>query len=352
MSRLDLSVIITIYNAEKDLHIMLDSLKEQSLHNVEYILIDNGSKDSTRQICESYAKDDSRFRVEVIDENIGYIRARNYGLTLCKGKYITFADADDFVAENAYALMLNEAERSNADWLLAPYYMEYPDGTKKLVPLNIENGVYTGEKLINEIIPISFGYNTENVIIHGFMWRMLFKSELVKELNNKFFEEAKPKEDQLFNQLVACASKSVCVVDFPVYHYRVNEESVTAILQKKFNLESDCKNIKFHFEQSLKNAAEGDVEKLVEYNIYSNLFSSIYSLCLNSAKTKKNKELKHASNVILQHFSKDLLKKMCNFRKNGKKSTFEKVTEKCLKGGSVLMLLYIIKFGLKLKGRI
>lgn len=352
MNGLDLSVIISIYNAEKDLHIMLDSLKAQSIQSVEYILIDNGSKDSTRQICESYAKSDRRFRVEVIEENIGYIRARNYGLTLCNGKYITFADADDFLNDNAYELMLNEAKKSNADWVLAPYYMVYPDGTKKLISLNVEKGVYTGEKLIEQIIPISFGYNTENVILKGFMWRMLFKSELVKLLDNKFFEEAKPREDELFNQRIACASKRVCVVDFPVYHYRINEESVTAKLQKNFNLESDCKNIKFHFEKSLMNAKEGKVEQLVECSVFLNLFSNIYALCLNCAKFKKFNQLENASNIILQYFSKDLLEKMGDCRKNSKMSLIEKVTEKCLKGGRVLALLYIIKFSLKLKGRI
>ncbi len=66
MDSYSLSVIITIYNAEKELHVLLDSLVNQDIKNAEFILIDNGSEDQSRLICEQYAARDSRFRIEVI----------------------------------------------------------------------------------------------------------------------------------------------------------------------------------------------------------------------------------------------------------------------------------------------
>lgn len=351
MSHIKISVIITIYNAEKDMHIMLDSLKSQKFQGLEYILIDNGSTDGTHAICERYAHEDSRFKIQTIEKNIGYIQARNYGLSVCGGEYVTFADADDYVADDAYSLMYKTAKENDADWIIAPYYMNFPDGKERFISLSIPGGIYKGKDIFDNIVPIAFGYNKAGIILDGFMWRMMFRTELVESIDNMFYEEAKPKEDQLFNQRISCFAKTVAVIDLPVYHYRCNPDSVTAKLSKNFDLKSECQRTKFHFEQSLKNMTEGNVEQYALYSIYSNLFQSIYVLCLNVAKTYAFSKLKVGADILTKYFPLELLKKMCAIRKDSAMSRLEKTVCFFLNKGNFCMLMWLIKISLKIKGK-
>ena len=91
-----ISIIIPIYNVEKYMEKCLNSVVNQTYNNIEIILIDDGSKDKSREICDNYAKKDNRIKV-VHKENNGVSSARNTGIDMSKGKYITFIDSDDYI---------------------------------------------------------------------------------------------------------------------------------------------------------------------------------------------------------------------------------------------------------------
>ncbi|MCD7836139.1 MAG: glycosyltransferase [Lachnospiraceae bacterium] len=349
MPKCSLSVIVTIYNAEKDLHIMLDSLAAQDIEDVEFILIDNGSEDQSGRICEQYAAKDSRFRVEVIEQNIGYIGTRNYGLSICRGEYFTFADADDHVAEAAYSTLIGLAKENAADWVIAPYYQENTDGTNQLIPLNIPAGVYKDKDIRNTIIPVVFGPNKDGIILNGFMWRMIFRTKLARQLGIKFSEEAKPREDQLFNQTIACSAKTVVVCEFPVYYYRVNPNSVTALLVHSFDLKRECETLKYFYETSIKNMEGGKAEDAAVYSVYANFFRTIYAICLNCAKTDSFAKLKEDAQILESYFPRKLLDTACEIRKRGKMSGTEKIEHMCLSFGGIVCLLRVIKVGVLLR---
>ncbi len=350
MKNINVSVIITIYNEENGLHIMLDSLKKEEMQDIEFILIDNGSTDNTRQICERYIQEDSRFRLEVLEENIGYIGARNFGLTKCNGEYITFADADDYIEGSAYSLMYNAAKEDNADWVIAPYNLETTDGAKTFMSVNITPGVYKENEVLENIVPAIFGYDKNGIIIHGFMWRMLFRAKIIYDIKSVFFEEAKPKEDQLFNQLVVSAAKNIMILDIPVYNYRINPNSVTEKLRQNFNLESTLKNAKFHFEKSKENMALSNLQESVESSIYINLFYTLYEICLNSAKYLRFSKVAASSDLIKKHFDKDILKTVAQIKKEQGISGLDKIIAFCYKTGNFSLLIFIIKVALKLRG--
>ena len=92
-----ISIITTVYKAEQDLPRLLDSMMAQKAPELEFFLIDNGSPDRCGEICREYAEKDPRFTVYTLEENIGYIRARNLGLEVCDGDYVGFCDSDDFL---------------------------------------------------------------------------------------------------------------------------------------------------------------------------------------------------------------------------------------------------------------
>ena len=102
------SIVVPVYNVEKYLKRCVDSLIEQSYSNLEILLVDDGSKDSSLSICKEYELKDSRIRV-FHKENEGLGLTRNYGIERATGEYITFVDSDDYLTSDAIAAMLDRA---------------------------------------------------------------------------------------------------------------------------------------------------------------------------------------------------------------------------------------------------
>ena len=109
-----LSIIMPVYNAEKRIRISVDSILNQSYKNIELILVDDGSKDSSSNICDTYAKEDARV-VVFHQPNRGVSAARNCGIMEAKGEYITFVDSDDTVDADAYAAVMNFLKNNGTD---------------------------------------------------------------------------------------------------------------------------------------------------------------------------------------------------------------------------------------------
>lgn len=109
-----LSIIVPVYNASPYLHRCIDSLINQTIGNIEIILIDDGSKDNSLSICKEYATIDKRVIV-IEQENRGVSVARNRGIESSKGKFILLLDSDDWLALDAVEVLLNEQQKNNAD---------------------------------------------------------------------------------------------------------------------------------------------------------------------------------------------------------------------------------------------
>ena len=108
------SVIVPVYNVEKYLKQCLDSIVDQTLEDLEIVLVDDGSVDSSGTICDEYAKEHSNIRV-IHKLNGGLGSARNEGMRKARGKYIGFVDSDDYVSEKMYETLWNLAETNEAD---------------------------------------------------------------------------------------------------------------------------------------------------------------------------------------------------------------------------------------------
>lgn len=121
-----LSVIVPIYNAEKYLPRCIDSILSQSFAELELLLINDGSTDGSRQICEEYALKDMRVRV-VNKENSGVSSTRNVGIALARGEWITFVDADDWIENDTYKKLYKQIELEKADICCYDFTMVYPN---------------------------------------------------------------------------------------------------------------------------------------------------------------------------------------------------------------------------------
>ena len=109
-----ISIIIPVYRVEKYLEECLNSVINQTYANLEIILIDDGSPDRCGQICDEYAKKDERIEV-IHQENQGVSNARNHGIEMAKGKYITFIDSDDYLEQDYIKYLYDEITKFNAD---------------------------------------------------------------------------------------------------------------------------------------------------------------------------------------------------------------------------------------------
>ena len=129
MDNIKVSVTVPIYNTAKYLRQCLDSLKAQTLKNIEFILVDDGSTDISGEICEEYAKKDSRFKV-IHQRNGGVAAARQTGLDNAHGEYVIVCDSDDWVEPDMYERMFLKAKETDADIVMCGYIAEYSDGRK------------------------------------------------------------------------------------------------------------------------------------------------------------------------------------------------------------------------------
>lgn len=119
-----ISVIVPIYNVEKYLNKCIESIINQSYSNLEIILVDDGSKDSSGIMCDSYILKDKRIKV-IHKENGGLSDARNVGLDKAKGEYIVFIDSDDWIDEKMIEILYNIIKKNNSDISICDYFLAY-----------------------------------------------------------------------------------------------------------------------------------------------------------------------------------------------------------------------------------
>ena len=147
------SIVVPIYNVEKYLEQCIDSIINQTLKDIEIILVDDGSPDNCPQICDDYAKKDSRIKV-VHKKNGGLSSARNAGIEVATGDYIGFVDSDDYIELDMYEKMYSIAIENNVDFVMSDYY-RVSDGGKVIATLDMDEGIYEKNKIKRDIFPRS-----------------------------------------------------------------------------------------------------------------------------------------------------------------------------------------------------
>jgi len=163
-----ISVIVPVYNVEKYLAKCIDSILAQTFTDFECILINDGSPDNSPAICDEYAKKDERMKV-IHKENGGVSSARNTGLDIAQGEWITFADSDDWVDENYLELMYSNAIKNNCDLSICGFKSVDEKGNINAV-FSIIVPIYKVEKYLDEcvqsVLPQSFT-DYECVLVDG-----------------------------------------------------------------------------------------------------------------------------------------------------------------------------------------
>lgn len=126
------SVIVPVYNVEQYLNKCLDSLVNQTLSNIEIIIVNDGTRDNSQEIINEYVEKYPRIVRSFIKKNGGLSDARNYGVPFSRGEFIGFVDSDDYIELDTYQKMYEEAVRSNSDLVMMDYIVEYPSKNERV----------------------------------------------------------------------------------------------------------------------------------------------------------------------------------------------------------------------------
>ena len=222
-----ISIIVPVYKVEKYLERCVESLRNQTVRDIEIILVDDGSPDTCPQMCDALAEQDSRIRV-VHKKNGGLSSARNAGLAVAGGTYVGFVDSDDDVEPDMYEKMLAIMEDEQVDFVMSDYLRIPADGARYLKTLEIRPGRYDKAALRAEIFPcLIMGENIDYGPLLS-VWHCLYRTDFLRSNGFCFDEQVRWSEDNIFSSIVGYHADSFYYMKGEgLYHYYQNPGTIT-----------------------------------------------------------------------------------------------------------------------------
>ena len=249
-----ISIIIPVYNAEKELKKCVESIIRQTQRDIEIILIDDGSVDASLSICQRYAEEDCRVKV-VHQKNAGVSAARNAGIGMATGEYIGFVDSDDWIVPQMYERLLSEAERTGADVVMCDATTVYDDGRTQADTITQLSGNRILEKA--DFTPALL------LEMAGSACRCIYKndrySDKLRKYSLAFPLGVKFSEDRIFNLYAFGQANKICYLKESYYNRFINVKSAVHRFHKDYF--EACKKAADGIEQAIR-CAWGDDEAL------------------------------------------------------------------------------------------
>ena len=214
------SVIVPVYNREKALKRCVESILNQDYRDIEVILVDDGSRDSSFEIISEFAEKDDRV-IAVHKENGGVSSTRNKALSLATGDYVQFLDADDWIPFDSTKLLVREMEEKGVEMVIADFYRVVDDKVSRKGSIR-EGGVLTRNEYADKMMltPADFYY--------GVLWNKLYRKEILDKYHITMDENISYCEDVIFNLEYLLHVNNVAVLKAPVYYYVKTEGSLVA----------------------------------------------------------------------------------------------------------------------------
>lgn len=315
-----LSVVVPVYNAERYIKCCIESILNQTIANLELILVDDGSTDNSGAICDEYALKDRRIKV-IHKTNGGAASARNVGIEIATGEYIGFCDADDYVNHDMYETLLSVMKEHNLPTIecLANVY-------------DTNGNLIESEKNDKSLNIINEADSIKNIFLHKGSVSLATRITLSKIIKSIRIPEGKRVEDFFFTLLLLTKTEGTAVYNFPFYNCVTSDNSVTRSAGGSIYLDAI-----YFYEKSREYLSEKNNNFKEEQEYF--LFKAIYLLFISATKSER------------KYLKKDLLKQKKYLKRNIKlalKNSFLSKKEKCVLCVSFVSiklsrLLYIIK---------
>lgn len=216
------SVIVPVYQVEDYVGRCIESIQKQTYKNIEILLIDDGSKDKSGAICDSYAESDSRIQV-YHKENGGLSDARNYGIDRAVGGYLSFIDSDDYVTEDFIETLLNCCQKNRADIAVCGFQKVSENEIKP--SKDVVQRIVTREEVFRQIC-----INNQDHVLYTVAWNKLYKKSLFDFIR---YPVGKLHEDEATTYKLFAESKKIVVTNKEMYGYYMSPKS---IMRSSFNI--------------------------------------------------------------------------------------------------------------------
>ena len=316
-----ISVIIPVYNVEKYIKRCLESVINQTYKDIEIIIIDDGSTDNSGIICEEYSKRDKRIKV-VHTENAGAARARNIGLDMAKGEYISFIDSDDWIMLNFLSTLLYLCKDNDAD-IAKCETIDVKDENFKINNNNTEIKIYNSKEIMNSIY-------SQPKLFNVAVMNKLYKRKIFENLR---FKEGIINEDEDILCKVIYNAETIVITNQVLYCYFLSENSVT---RSKFRVKNlDILDIFKDRMEFLKNNGYIEIYRQTEAQYLRIIGIFYYNIFKNDWKDKEK-------------YLDDLLQRRNNINNNIKHNKYINFKDRirlllCLKFQFILSFIYFLK---------
>lgn len=293
-----ISVIVPVYKTEKYLDRCVKSILSQTYSNIELILVDDGSPDKCPEMCDQYALEDSRVRV-VHEKNSGVSVARNTGLNIASGNYITFVDSDDYIEPDMYEKMMDKAVSYDCDVVMCDCVKEFENHTSKYSH-DIRSGFYDYEQLKKEYYPhllimenIEYPATISN-------WSILWKSRL-NTMKMRYESGVRYSEDLLFGAKLMYEARSFYYMkDEFCYHYVMNSNSASHVYTS--NKWNDYRCLHAKIVEEFGTYVEYDflqqIDRCLLFFLYNVINETLKAECKVWIKLRKIKNILSAHEII------------------------------------------------------
>ena len=295
------SIVVPIYGVEKYLRTCIDSLIKQPFDNIEIILVDDGSKDSSPKICDEYKSQDKRI-VVIHKSNGGLVSARQAGASIARGEYLACVDGDDWVSANYIERLELVTSKYSPDVICFCANKVDQSGSYIHSTSLREYGYFNKARIQKEIFP----YLIEDRFGRYFspsIWSKVYKRDVYLSAQMEINPRIKIGEDHVCTKTILSRANSIVLIDDKLYNYRLNNESMTKE-KKPFDF---CvpKLIGEHFERSIdltNNDFQEQINRCVVHLLFNTCVSAFYEkACYRTIK-----------NRIFENLSDDYYKRVIN----------------------------------------
>ena len=298
MKDIKVSVIVPMYNKEQKISKCLDSLINQTLREIEIVVVDDGSKDNSAEIVKKYCEKDSRVRY-VKQDNQGPGAARNVGIINSKGRYIGFVDCDDYVEHEMYEIMYNAAEQNNCEVAVCQEENVYVDDEGHVTKLGETHFPYNEITVVTGKMVLEWFLNFNYLSLNSACFKIVRKSVFV-EKDIYFPDNYRYAEDLTICGGILSVAKSVAVIpkSLYIYEHESNTFSTSYTLKKAMDVYLDLMDVLKYLERA---EYTGNINNF----ILGMSFSSKRQLYASSEK--KNRNYQREKTVLLAKW-KDIKK--------------------------------------------
>ncbi|KRM71599.1 glycosyltransferase family 2 protein [Lacticaseibacillus brantae] len=216
------SVIVPIYNLSPYLPRGLKSLTQQTYNNIELILIDDASTDTSASVMAEFAAQDARVKPIYLTKNGGVSAARNAGLEVATGELLAFMDGDDWVEPDFIDALVKTMNHRNCDLVVSPFFSDNPEPNAVPARSQMDKVLTRSAFIRGMLMPVGR--------VRGYLWNKMYRRDLVEQAHLRFDETVSIMEDELFTVQYALMTDRFFYFGKPAYHHVIRLDSATQSL--------------------------------------------------------------------------------------------------------------------------